>query len=78
MEAPPPQVVDFERLNRIQEMTETPQFGIFNIVALVIIAMAAFFLYKRFKDKQASERAHTVRPSPIIEESTVVAEIKAD
>lgn len=78
MEAPPPQVVDFERLNRIQEMTETPQFSIFNIVALVIIAVAAFFLYKRFKDKQASERAHVVRPSPIIEESTVVAEVKAD
>jgi len=31
-----------------------------------VIALAAFFLYKRFMDKRATENAHMLRPSSII------------
>lgn len=64
--APPPPVVNFERQARMAEIVEQSPFNIFNIVAIVVIAIAAFFLYKRFMDKQATERAHMLRPSSII------------
>lgn len=83
---PVPQVIDYARNARIQELVDesgpTP-FSIFNILAIVILAIAAFFLYKRYTDKQATERAHMVRPSPIIpnpvaEAAPIVEEVKTD
>lgn len=66
----PPQVVDYARQARITEVLESggsdSTFSLFNIVALVIIALTAFFLYSRYKDKHATERAHMMGPSPII------------
>jgi hypothetical protein len=67
MECPSAPVIDVERQVRIEKITsQAPVFNVFNIVALVVIALAAFFLYKRYKDKQAVESAHMVAPSPII------------
>lgn len=75
MELPPPPVVDYARQARINDVVESsgPSFSMFNIVAIVIIAIAAFFLYRRYKDKHATERAHMIRPSPIIETPVVPA-----
>lgn len=67
---PPPQVVDYARQARIADVIEAggdSPFSIFNIVALIIIALTVFFLYRRYKDKHATERAHMIRPSPIID-----------
>jgi len=65
----PPPVIDYARQARIAEVVDSvgPTFSMFNIVALIIIALTAFFLYRRYKDKHATERAHMVRPSPIID-----------
>lgn len=65
-QAPPPPVVNFERQARMADIVEGTPFSIFNIIAIVVIAIAGFFLYKRFMDKQATEKAHMLRPSSII------------
>lgn len=59
-------VIDTARQARIESVTSGSPFNMFNIVALIVIAIAAFFLYKRYKDKQAVDTAHMFRPSPII------------
>lgn len=61
-----PAVVDAARQSRIESLTGGESFSMFNIVALVVIAIAIFFLYKRFKDKQATNMAHMMAPSPVI------------
>ena len=80
--APPPPVIDYARQSRLADIVEKSPFNIINIVAIIVIAIAAFFLYKRFKDKQAVERAHMLRPSPIIKAPepapVAVEEVKAD
>lgn len=64
----PPAVIDFDRQARIADITDTPSpFNIFNVFAFIVIALAFFFLYKRYKDKHATEKAHMMRPSPIIQ-----------
>jgi LPXTG-motif cell wall-anchored protein len=65
MDAVPP-VVDAARQTRIESLTGGESFSMFNIVALVVIGIAIFFLYKRFKDKQATTMAHMMAPSPVI------------
>lgn len=54
-------------------MTAGKSFSVFNIVSLVIIALAGFFLYKRYMDKNATTTAHMMRPSPIISPPTMAA-----
>jgi len=66
MSTPPPPVIDYARQSRLAEIVEKSPFNMFNIVALIVIIIAGFFLYKRYKDKQAVERAHMLRPSPVI------------
>jgi len=77
METDFPPVVDHARQARIAEVVESAgsTFSVFNIVALVIIAVAVFFLYRRYKDKHATERAHMIRPSPIIESPSPAAPV---
>jgi hypothetical protein len=65
MDAVPP-VIDAARQTRIESLTGGESFSIFNIVALFVIGIAIFFLYKRFKDKQATTMAHMMAPSPVI------------
>ena len=65
MDAAPP-VVDAARQTRIESLTGGESFSMFNILALAVIAMTVFFLYKRFKDKQATSMAHMMAPSPVI------------
>ena len=66
-----PSVVDTARQTRIESLTGAKSFSIFNIVSLIVIALAIFFLYKRYKDKNATTTAHMMRPSPIIPPTTV-------
>ena len=66
MESIAPPVVDYARQERVTEMLDKSPFNVFNLVAIVVIVLAAFFLYKRFMDKQATEKAHMMRPSSII------------
>lgn len=84
MDLPP--VVDVARQARIETVIQegSGSSPIFNIVALVVISIAVFFLYKRYKDKQATSLAHDMmlRPSPIIQVSepapVTVDEVKED
>ena len=48
-------VVDPSRV-RIQEAVATSPFNMFNIVAIVLIAVIGFYLYKRFMTKAAPQR----------------------
>jgi hypothetical protein len=66
MESMAPPVVDYARQDRLTEMLDKSPFNMFNLVAIVVIAIAAFFLYKRYMDKQATAKAHMLRPSSII------------
>ena len=50
-----PPVVDPSRI-RIQEAVATSPFNMFNIVAIVLIAVIGFYLYKRFMTKAAPQR----------------------
>lgn len=79
MDLPPP-VVDVARQARIETVIQESGSGsspIFNIAALVVIAIALFFLYKRYKDKQETTRVHMLRPSPVIPKPVVeVAEVE--
>jgi C4-dicarboxylate transporter len=76
---PPPPVVDVARQARIETVIQegSGSSPLFNIVALVVIAIALFFLYKRYKDKQETTRVHMLRPSPVIPKPAVeVAEVE--
>lgn len=66
MESIAPPVVDYARQERVTEMLDKSPFNVFNLVSIIVIALAAFFLYKRFMDKRATENAHMLRPSSII------------
>jgi hypothetical protein len=80
MDCPAP-VIDAARQARIDAVMSGSPFNMFNIVALIVIAVAAFFLYKRYKDKQAVDTAHMFRPSPIIkpvDTSPIVMEAVAE
>jgi hypothetical protein len=50
-----PPVVDPSRV-RIQEAVATSPFNMFNIVAIVLIVVIGFYLYKRFMTKSAPQR----------------------
>jgi hypothetical protein len=50
-----PPVIDPSRV-RIQEAVAASPFNMFNIVAIVLIAVIGFYLYKRFMTKAAPQR----------------------
>ena len=82
METIAPPVVDYARQDRLTEMLDKSPFNMFNLLSIIVIAIAGFFLYKRFIDKQATEKAHMLRPSSIIPRpevsSIVVDEVKEE
>mgnify|MGYP006271732295 CR=1 FL=1 len=58
MEAPPP-VVDTTRQVRIETALKSVNWlSPFNIAAVLVVLMVIFFLYKRYRDKKATETAH--------------------
>jgi hypothetical protein len=68
MDLPPvPPVVDVPRQVRIEtalkEAGAKALFSPFNIAAILVFLLVVFFLYKRYRDKHATEQAHG--PSPI-------------
>ena len=64
---PVPPVVDVSRQVRIEtpvkEAIAKSLFSPFNITAILVVLLVIFFLYKRYRDKKATETAHV--PSPI-------------
>ena len=68
MDLPPvPPVVDVPRQVRIEtalnEADSKNLFSSFNLAAVFVFLLVVFFLYKRYRDKRATEQAHG--PSPI-------------
>jgi hypothetical protein len=65
---PVPPVIDVTRQVRIesalQEAAKKTLFSPINIIAFVVLLCVLFFLFKRYKDKKATEKAHS--PSDII------------
>lgn len=65
---PVPPVVDVSRQVRIEtpvkEAIAKSLFSPFNITAVLIVLLVIFFLYKRYRDKKATETAHV--PSPVV------------
>ncbi|BAT22395.1 hypothetical protein [Yellowstone lake phycodnavirus 2] len=55
MNCPVPPVIDPSRV-RIQEAVASSPFNMFNIVAIVLICVIGFYLYKRFMTKAAPQR----------------------
>lgn len=47
---------------RIQEAVEASPFNIFNIVAIVVILVLGFYLYKKFLDKKPGFKFPLVQP----------------
>ena len=56
-----PPVIDPSR-TRIQEAVSHSPFNIFNIVAIVLIVVIGFYLYKRFIVKKPQRRFPLVQP----------------
>jgi len=68
MDLPPvPPVVDVPRQVRIEtalnEASAKSLLSPFNIAAVLVFLLVVFFLYKRYRDKRATEQAHG--PSPV-------------
>ena len=65
---PVPPVIDVARQARIETPIQEAQakslFSPMNIGALVLILLVLFFLFKRYRDKHNTEKAHQ-EPSPI-------------
>ena len=65
--APPP-VVDVPRQVRIEtalkEAGAKALLSPFNITAVLVFLLVVFFLYKRYRDKRATEQAHGPTPPP--------------
>jgi hypothetical protein len=59
---PIPPVIDVSRQVRIdtvlQEAAKKSLFSPFNIISCVVVFIVMFFLYKRYRDKKATETAH--------------------
>jgi cell division protein FtsN len=72
-----PPVVDHASRARIQEAVSTSPFNVFNIVAIVVILVLGFYLYKKFMDKKPNIRFPLVQPEPIKKEE-VAAPIPED
>ena len=66
MDAAPPPVIDATRQVRIETALKSVNwFSPFNIAALVVLILVIFFLYKRYRDKKATESAHgPIAPPP--------------
>ena len=68
-----PPVVDHMARSRIQEAVETSPFNIFNIVAIVVILVLGFYLYKKFMDKKPNMRFPLVQPEAIKKDEPAAA-----
>lgn len=71
-----PPVVDHIQRSKIQDAIQSGPFNIFNILAIVVIVVLGFYLYKRFTAKKpkfnfpAAPPAPQMKtaPAPIVEE----------
>jgi hypothetical protein len=67
-----PPVVDHASRARIQDAVSTSPFNVFNIVAIVVILVLGFYLYKKFMDKKPNIRFPLVQPEPIKKDEVTV------
>jgi hypothetical protein len=61
MDVTPPPVIDATRQVRIGmalEEAKNKLLSPFNIAAMLVFLLVVFFLYKRYRDKKATETAH--------------------
>ena len=73
-----PPVVDHIQRSKIQEAVQSGPFNIFNILAIVVIVVLGFYLYKRFTAKKPKFNFPAAPPAPqmkipttpIVEEET--------
>ena len=78
-----PPVVDHAARTRIQEAVEASPFNIFNIIAIVVILVLGFYLYKKFLDKKPGIKFPLVQPEAIKKDEPAAAaapvpEVEAD
>lgn len=60
---PVPPVVDVPRQVRIESaLSAASIFTPFNLAILLVVLLVIFFLYKRYRDKKATETAHVPTP----------------
>jgi ABC-type polysaccharide/polyol phosphate export permease len=60
---PVPPVVDVPRQVRIESaLSAVSLFTPFNLTAVLVVLLVLFFLYKRYRDKKATESAHVPTP----------------
>ena len=77
-----PPVVDHIQRTKIQDVIQSGPFNIFNILAIVVIIVLGFYLYKRFTAKKpkfnfpAAPPAPQMKtaPAPIVEEDAEEAD----
>ena len=59
---PVPPVIDVARQVRIEtpinEAAAKSMFSPFNMAAILVVLLVIFFMYKRYRDKRATEKAH--------------------
>jgi hypothetical protein len=72
-----PPVIDPSR-TRIQEAISSSPFNVFNIVAIVLILVIGFYLYRRFTSKTPQRRFPLVNPVSASPESAAAAPVTAD
>lgn len=68
MTTPVPPVIDPSR-TKIQEAVTASPFNIFNIVAIVLILVIGFYLYKRLTEKRVQRRFPLMDPTPILKKT---------
>lgn len=66
MSGPPP-VVDHAKRAVVQEITSKSPFNVFNIVAVLVILVIGYFLYKKFTDKfqKGAIKFPSIVPAPL-------------
>lgn len=60
-----PQVINRSSAARVEAAANVGGFGLFNVVALLVISALVFFLYKRYKTR-AQVPPPTVQAAPIV------------
>ena len=74
-----PPVVDPLR-TKVQEAVSASPFNVFNIIAIVLILVICFYLYKRLTEKRVQRRFPLIDPTPLLNKtmSTATAPVTED
>jgi hypothetical protein len=67
-----PPVVDPLR-TKVQEAVSASPFNVFNIIAIVLILVICFYLYKRLTEKRVQRRFPLIDPTPLLNKTVSAA-----